>query len=121
VQVVSPNGSAALHVTQAAVAPQETREGTARALDAALARQPGGVFEAFTPDDTVAGRNAVTYREIRADVVDWTVVVDRGVRIAIGCRDGSAAPRRSPVCERAVRTARTFGDDDGTERLPGAS
>lgn len=118
VQVVSADDSAALHITQAAVALQETRDGTARALEAALSRQPVGVFTAFDPDNVVAGRSAVSYREVRSGVVDWTVVVDGGVRIAIGCRDGSAEPRRNAFCEHAIGTARTF---DGTERRADAS
>lgn len=118
VQVVSPDGRAEVHVTQAAVAPRETLEGTARTLSVALGRQPDGVFEAFRPDDVVAGRAAVSYREVRSGVVDWTVVVDRGVRIAIGCRDDTAEPRRGVACERAITTARNLG---GTETPPGAS
>lgn len=110
VQVMSPDGSAAVHITQAVAAPQETREGTARALDAALRRQPAGVFTDFNPDDLVAGRHAVSYREARSAVVDWTALVDGGIRIAIGCRDGSPEPRRTAVCERAIGSARTLGE-----------
>lgn len=113
VQVVSPDGAVVLHLTQAAVPPQETREGTARALDAALGRQPAGVFADFDPAASVAGRDAVTYREVRSGIVDWTVVVEDGVRIAIGCLDGTVAPRRAVACERAIRTARTVDGIDG--------
>ncbi|MCP9275478.1 type VII secretion-associated protein [Mycolicibacterium arenosum] len=109
-QVMSPDGGAAVHITQAVVAPLETRDGTARALGAALQRQPAGVFTDFNPDDVVAGRHAVSYREVRSGVVDWTALVDGGVRIAIGCRDGSTEPRRTAVCERAIGSARTLGE-----------
>lgn len=119
VQAVSPDGHAEVHVTRAQVSPLETLAATAGTLEAALRGQPAGVFEAFRGDDVVAGRPAVTYREVRAGVVDWTVVLDRGVRIAIGCRDASSAePRRTAVCERAVHSARRVS---GTEPAPPAS
>ena len=57
-----------------------------------------------------AGRMAVTYREVRSGHdITWTVVVDGGVRIGIGCQ---AAPGRradiDAVCDEAVRTARAI-------------
>lgn len=114
-----------MHVTQAAVPQGETLEATALALRDALGRQPVGVFSDFTADDVVADRAAVTYRESRSGVVGWTVVVDDGVRIAVGCRDGSDVPRRHPACEHAIRTAHAIGGINsptgGTERRRAAS
>lgn len=125
VQVVSPDGVAALHVTQAVVPQQETLAATARALQDALRREPAGVFSDFNAADVVADRAAVTYRETRTGVVGWTVIVDDGVRIAVGCRDGSDAPRRHSACEHAIRTARAIGGINsptgGTEHRRGAS
>jgi type VII secretion-associated protein (TIGR03931 family) len=119
VQAMSQDGHAEVHLTRAQVSPLENLTATAGTLETALRGQPAGVFEAFRGDDVVAGRPAVTYREVRAGVVDWTVVLDRGVRIAIGCRDASSAePRRTAVCERAVRSARKLS---GTEPAPPAS
>jgi type VII secretion-associated protein (TIGR03931 family) len=107
VQVFSPGEPrVAIHVTQARVRVQETLRETAAALKAALDDQPPGVFADFNPGDYRAGRPAVTYRERRAAIaVDWVVMLDRGVRIAVGCQH--AVDRTDPevVCERAIRTA----------------
>ncbi|SEH92673.1 type VII secretion-associated protein, Rv3446c family, C-terminal domain-containing protein [Mycolicibacterium rutilum] len=105
-QAISPSGGdVALHLTQS-VGPDLAQ--TAEALSAALAYEPDGVFVDFTPADTRAGRPAVTYREMRAGrQVAWTVLVESGVRIAIGCQ--SAPGREADVrdaCEQAIRSAR---------------
>ena len=107
VQVVSPTGgSQAIQVTQSRVADTESLESTAEALTSALAEQPGGVFVDFTAAGERANRSAVTYREVRSDrSVDWTVLVDGGVRIAIGCQGPLAGPGPQSACERAIRTA----------------
>lgn len=107
VQVVSPQGDVALHLTQSVGPPDEGLQRTAAALRAALAGEPPGVFVDFNDADTVAGRAAATYRELRAEHhVRWVVVVDGGVRIALGCQ---SAPDRHwavrDVCEQAVRSA----------------
>jgi type VII secretion-associated protein (TIGR03931 family) len=56
----------------------------------------------------VAGRPAVTYREIRPGrVIRWSVVQAGSVRVCIGCQ---SAPGRDEAvraaCEQAVRSAR---------------
>ena len=110
VEVASPHHPGALlHVTQARV-PTDDLAATAAALRTALDAQPPGVFVDFNPTDRRAGRMAVTYREIRSGHdITWTVVVDAGVRIGIGCQ---AAPGRradiDTVCDEAVRTARAI-------------
>jgi type VII secretion-associated protein (TIGR03931 family) len=107
VQVVSPNDPhVAIHITQARVRVEETLQQTAQALKTALDEQPRGLFADFDPDASSAGRPAVTYRERRAAIaVDWAVVLDRGVRIAVGCQRAVDQPDPDPACERAVRTA----------------
>lgn len=110
VEVASPHHAGALlHVTQARV-PSDDLAATAVALRSALDAQPPGVFADFNPSDRRAGRMAVTYREVRSGHdITWTVVVDGGVRIGIGCQ---AAPGRradiDAVCDEAVRTARAI-------------
>ena len=107
VQVVSPTGgSQAIQVTQSRVADTESLESTAEALTSALADQPGGVFVDFVAAGERAHRSAVTYREIRSDrSVDWTVLVDGGVRIAIGCQGPVAGSGPQALCDRAIRSA----------------
>ena len=106
VQVLSPEHGLAIHFTQARVPDDETMQATSETLKAALDQQPHGVFIDFKADGRVADRAAVTYSEVRAAVtVDWAVVVDRGVRIAVGCQRPSSGPGAGSACERAVRTA----------------
>lgn len=109
VQVVSPSDpQVMLHVTQSP-APGETLSGAADTLRRAIAREPGGVFVDFDPAGTVAGRPAVTYREIRpGHDIDWTVLVEDTVRISIGCQHPSAEGAVRAVCDQAVRSARTL-------------
>jgi type VII secretion-associated protein (TIGR03931 family) len=110
VEVASPHHAGALlHVTQARV-PTDDLAATAAALRTALDAQPPGVFVDFNPSDRRAGRMAVTYREVRSGHdITWTVVVDGGMRIGIGCQ---APPGRrgdiDAVCDEAVRTARAI-------------
>jgi type VII secretion-associated protein (TIGR03931 family) len=107
VQAISPEEPRlALHVTQARVPDHETMQATAETLKAALDEQPEGVFADFDAADQEAGRPAVTYTERRTAVaIDWVVLVDRGIRIAIGCQRPLSGPGGGPACERAVRTA----------------
>ena len=108
VQVGSPaDPAAALHITWA-YAPGATQAKTAEVLSGAIADQPPGVFVDFDADAQVAGRPAVTYREIRPGrVIRWSVVQAGSVRVCIGCQ--SASGREESVraaCEQAVRSAR---------------
>ncbi|MEV3901453.1 type VII secretion-associated protein [Mycobacterium sp. NPDC050551] len=108
VQVESPDDPVtALLVTQAPVLPGTTREAAAETLRAALAGETPGVFTDFVPDDHRGGRPVASYREIRPGRhIDWSVFVDGGVRIGIGCQEPSDAERPiGPVCDRAVRSA----------------
>lgn len=107
VQVVSPTRrSQAIQVTQSRVPDTESLESAAEALTSALAEEPGGVFVDFTAAGERANRSAVTYREVRSDrSVDWTVLLDGGVRIAIGCQGPAAGPGPQAACDRAVRSA----------------
>jgi type VII secretion-associated protein (TIGR03931 family) len=107
VQVVSPEDrSTAIHLTQSRVPNAQTLDTAAESLRAALADEPDGVFVDFVAAGTRAHRAAITYREVRADRhVDWTVLLDDGVRIAIGCQGGVRNPRLDEVCDRAVGSA----------------
>ncbi|WP_319457897.1 MULTISPECIES: type VII secretion-associated protein [unclassified Mycobacterium] len=107
VQAISPEEPRlALHVTQARVPDHETMQATSETLKAALDEQPDGVFADFDAAGQEAGRPAVTYTERRTAVaIDWVVLVDRGIRIAIGCQRPLSGPGGGPACERAVRTA----------------
>lgn len=107
-QVTSPSDAdVALHLTQSVGAPRADLAETAAALRSALAGEPDDVFVDFNAAGTPAGRTGVTYRELRPDHhVAWTVLVDHGVRIAIGCQ--SAPGRESTVrevCDQAIRSA----------------
>lgn len=111
VQVTSPfDSELALHVAQSPVA-GETLRGTAERLRRAIDAEPVGVFLDFNPSGISAGRPAVTYREVRVGhQVRWTVVLDRAVRISIGCqsRPGGEDAMRD-VCDQAVRSAHAVG------------
>jgi type VII secretion-associated protein (TIGR03931 family) len=115
VQVDSPtDADIALHIT-ASYAPGSTLAQAAEVLGDAVAAQTPGVFVGFRPAVEVAGRPAVTYREVRAGrVVDWSVVLSGSTRIGIGCQ---SAPDRTEVvrgaCEQAIRTARELGPGAG--------
>lgn len=107
VQITSPSDpNVALHITQSpAVA--ETLPDAAEVLKRAIDAEPPGVFVDFNPSGSTAGRAAVTYREVRVGHdIRWTVLLDRAVRISIGCQ--SRPVDDDPVrdaCELAVRSA----------------
>lgn len=111
VQVVSPtNRTDAIHVTQSRVPAAQTLDSAAEALLAALADQPQGIFVDFEGRGKRADRAAVTYREVRADRrIDWTVLLDGGVRIAIGCQGSGERPGPERLCDRAIRSAHAVG------------
>jgi type VII secretion-associated protein (TIGR03931 family) len=110
VQLTSPSDpEMALHVTQSRVA-IEALSATAEFLKQAIDAEPTGVFVDFNPAGNGAGRPAVTYREVRSGHdIRWTVLVDKAVRISIGCqsRHGYEDAMRQ-VCELAVRSARAL-------------
>ena len=108
VQVVSPaDGDIALHITQSLVPFPSTLGQTADSLRTAMAEDVAGVFVEFNPSDHRADRSAVTYREIRQERrIEWAVVVDGAVRIAVGCQ--STLGREHLIreaCDRAIRSA----------------
>jgi type VII secretion-associated protein (TIGR03931 family) len=110
VQVTSPSDpEMALHVTQSRVA-LEALSATAEFLKQAIDAEPTGVFVDFNPAGNSAGRPAVTYREVRSDHdIRWTVLVDKAVRISIGCQSGHGSEEAiRQVCELAVRSARAL-------------
>ena len=115
VQVGSPtDADISLHIT-ASYAPGSTLAQAAEVLGDAVAAATPGVFVGFRSAVEVAGRPAVTYREVRAGrVVDWSVVLSGSTRIGIGCQ---SAPDRTEVvrgaCEQAIRTARELGTGAG--------
>jgi type VII secretion-associated protein (TIGR03931 family) len=106
-QVVSPSDrSDAILVTQSGLPGSPTLEATAETLRAALAQERDGVFTDFEDGGERARRPVVTYREIRADRrIDWTVLLDGGVRIAIGCQGTADRPAPAAQCDRAIRSA----------------
>ena len=129
VQISSASESdVALHITQSyetqsyetqshetqSHAPETTLADAAEVIGRAIAGQEPGVFVDFQPADVVAGRPAVTYREMRPNrVIRWAVLPVGAIRIGIGCQSPPA--REDAVraaCEEAVRSAR----DAGTER-----
>jgi type VII secretion-associated protein (TIGR03931 family) len=107
VQVTSPDGESALHVTQSQVPAQQALAATAATLRAAFGEQAPGVFVEFNPDDRRADRPAVTYREIRdGHHIDWAVFVDEAVRIGVGCQSSSARETAMQfACDTAIRSA----------------
>jgi type VII secretion-associated protein (TIGR03931 family) len=107
-QVLSPNEpGVAILLTQSPG--QESLAAAAEVLRFALDQQPGGVFVEFAAADRRAEKTVITYREIRVEHhVDWTVMLDRGVRIAIGCQHAPDRPAPERICDRAIRTARAL-------------
>ncbi len=75
-----------LHLTSA-YAPEGTLAEAAAVLEPRARRRTGGVFGDFAAAAEVAGRPAVTYREVRPGrVVTWAVVLAGSTRIGIGCQ-----------------------------------
>jgi type VII secretion-associated protein (TIGR03931 family) len=110
VQVTSPSDpEVALHVTQSRVV-VATLGATAESLKNVIDAEPAGVFVDFNPAAIRAGRTAVTYREVRASHdIRWTVLVDKAVRISIGCQSRHGHEDAvQQVCEQAVRSARAL-------------
>ena len=107
-QVSPPQDPAiALHLTSS-YAPETTLAQAADVLGRAIAGETPGVFVDMRVAVEVAGRPAVTYREVRPGrVIDWSVVLDRATRISIGCQSppGRDADVRA-ACDEAVRSAR---------------
>jgi type VII secretion-associated protein (TIGR03931 family) len=121
VQVTSPSEpEVALHITQSAIV-GETLSRTAERLKRAIDAEPAGAFVDFNPYGTSAGRPAVTYREMRSGhQVRWTVLIDGGVRISIGCQSRTGAEDAvREICEQAVRSAHAISG--GTKSSPQGS
>ncbi|MCB0934158.1 MAG: type VII secretion-associated protein [Mycobacterium sp.] len=110
---------AALHITQT-YAPGTTLAQAADVLGRAASAQPAGVFVDFRPHDEVAGRLAVTYREIRpGKVVRWSVVLVGATRVGIGCQ--SAAGRENSISEVCIEAIRSVRELAGTSEPPSPS
>ncbi|UCZ59497.1 type VII secretion-associated protein [Mycolicibacterium phocaicum] len=103
-QIISPDDRGQIiHLTQSVVPREQTLEGAARSLREASAKLPTGVILDFQEAGVSAGRTAVRYREVRGGrTVDWSVLLDGPVRIAVGCQGASA----QPACDAAIRSAR---------------
>lgn len=108
VQVLSPlEPHVAIHVTQSQG--QESLAVAAEVLRRALDEEPDGVFVEFTAAARRADKDVIAYREIRTDHhVEWTVLLDRDVRIAIGCQHAPDRPAPDQICDAAIRSARTL-------------
>lgn len=106
-QVSPPQSSGiALHLTSA-YAPETTLAQAAEVLNRAITHEPPDVFVDVRSLDEVAGRSAVTYREVRpGHIIAWSVVLSGSTRISIGCQSpaGREAEIR-PACDEAVRSA----------------
>ena len=104
VQIISPDDrSQIIHLTQSLVPPGQTLDAAARSLREAAAKLPDGLIEAFEDAGVSAGRSAIRYREVRGGrTVEWSVLLDGPVRIAVGCQGASV---RS-ACDAAIRSAR---------------
>ncbi|OBI50071.1 type VII secretion-associated protein [Mycobacterium kyorinense] len=110
VQITSPSDpNVALHITQSPVA-AETLGDAAEILKRGIDAEPPGVFVDFNPSGSTAGRAAVTYREVRVGHdIRWTVLLDRNVRISIGCQSRPADEEAvRDACELAVGSARAL-------------
>ncbi|MGX9674303.1 type VII secretion-associated protein [Mycobacterium sp. HM-7] len=103
-QIISPEDRGQIiHLTQSVAPREQTLEGAARSLREAARKLPDGVIMDFQEAGISAGRSAVWYREVRAGrTVEWSVVLDGSVRIAVGCEGVSV---RS-ACDTAIRSAR---------------
>ncbi|MFM9034750.1 MAG: type VII secretion-associated protein [Mycobacterium sp.] len=116
-QVSSPaDPDLALHIT-GSYAPGTTLAEAAEVLGRAIAAQPAGVFVGLRADGQVAGRPAVTYREIRPGrVIDWAVVLAGVTRIGVGCQSqpGREGAVRA-VCAAAVLSAHESDAAHGTD------
>ena len=108
----------ALHVTQS-YAPETTLAQAAAVLRRRIAEQAPGAFVDFDPVDEVAGRPAVTYREIHPGrVIRWVVVLVGPTRIGIGCQ--SAQDRQDAIREPCDQAVRSVGDRPAKETGTGA-
>lgn len=111
VQVTSPSDpQLVLHVTQSPSG-SSTLAGAAESLKHAIDDEPPNVFVDFNPSGSSGGRPALTYREVRAGHdIRWAVIVDKAVRIAIGCQSRTGAEEAvHDACEMAVRSAHAVG------------
>lgn len=111
VQVTSPSDpQLVLHMTQSPSG-SSTLEGAAESLKHAIDAEPPNVFVDFNPSGSSAGRPALTYREVRVGHdIRWAVIVDKAVRIAIGCQSRTGADEAvRDACEMAVRSAHAVG------------
>lgn len=107
-RVSAPTGdSTALHLTQSAGAIPTSIAEVAETLRHALESEPPGVFVDVDPADSVGGRPAVTYRELRAgSETSWAVVIDGAIRVAIGCQSPPGRPDLiHDACVRAIQSA----------------
>lgn len=110
-QVNSPTDpQVAVHLTQSSVASGETLQMTAETLRRAMDREPPGVFADFDAGARHGATPVVTYREIRpGHDIRWTVLLDGGVRISVGCQSARGAEGAvDAVCEQAIGSVREF-------------
>ncbi|SEB12034.1 MULTISPECIES: type VII secretion-associated protein [unclassified Mycobacterium] len=103
-QIISPDDHGqVIHLTQSVVPREQTLDVAARSLREASTKLPDGVIVDFEEAGVSAGRAAVRYREVRSGrTVEWSVLLDGPVRIAVGCQ-GAAV---QPACDTAIRSAR---------------
>lgn len=102
-QIISPDDRGQIiHLTQSVVPREQTLDVAARSLRDAAAKLPDGVIGDFQDAGVSGGRPAIRYREVRGGrTVEWSVLLDGPVRIAVGCQGTSV----QPVCDSAIRSA----------------
>ncbi len=102
-QIISPDDRGQIiHLTQSVVPREQTLDVAARSLRDAAAKLPDGIIVGFEDSAISAGRPAIRYREVRGGrTVEWSVLLDGPVRIAVGCQGTSV----QPACDSAIRSA----------------
>ncbi|MGJ6126083.1 type VII secretion-associated protein [Mycolicibacterium sp. Y3] len=103
VQVTESGGERALLIVQS---PAEVDMATtATTLATALRREDPTVFTDFEATGQRAGRPVISYTEARADrKIEWSVFLEGGVRIAVGCQSTTARDARE-ICDQTIASA----------------
>lgn len=104
VQVTESGGERALLIVQSPAEADMTA--TATTLATALHREDPTVFTDFEATRQRAGRPVITYTETREGrKTEWSVFLDGGVRIAVGCQSTTAREMRE-ICDQTIASAR---------------
>ncbi|MHA3023474.1 type VII secretion-associated protein [Mycobacterium sp. BMJ-28] len=101
-QAVEPDGHRAILIVQSSA--EADMAATAATLHLALQREDPKVFTDFRPAALRAGRPVIGYTEVRAGrEIEWSVLLDGGVRIAVGCRtEARQMPPFRAICDSTI-------------------